>query len=195
MKVWNIIIFYILFDIKMTVFSYLKNILPNLNCCNRFKKSQPNCECCNFKNKECFSKKNLEYLDSVCYQDTVHFTPPITIGKVVKVYDGDTITIASKLPSEDFPIYRFSVRLNGIDSAEIKGKTKNEKEIAIKARDALHELIFGKIVHLKNISTEKYGRILADVYLDELDINKWMLDNNYAVPYDGGTKIRPDEWN
>jgi len=99
------------------------------------------------------------------------------------------------LPNNDLPIYRFSVRLRGIDSAEIKGKTIAEKQIAMHSRDELHKLIFGKIVHLKEIATEKYGRILADVYLEDLHINKWMLDNKLAVPYDGGTKIRPDEWN
>jgi endonuclease YncB( thermonuclease family) len=85
--------------------------------------------------------------------------------------------------------------MNGIDSPEIKGKTANEKELAKKSRDALSTTIMGKIVTLKNVSTEKYGRILADVYLGDLCINEWMLTNNYAVKYDGGTKERPDEWN
>jgi endonuclease YncB( thermonuclease family) len=70
-----------------------------------------------------------------------------------------------------------------------------EKQIAIFARDELHKLIFGKIVHLKDIATEKYGRMLADVYLDDINVNNWMLENRLAIPYDGGTKIRPDEWN
>ena len=48
---------------------------------------------------------------------------------------------------------------------------------------------------LKNISTEKYGRLLADVYLGDLHLNKWMLDKRYAVSYDGGTKIAPESWN
>jgi hypothetical protein len=26
-------------------------------------------------------------------------------------------------------------------------------------------------------------------------VNDWMLINKYAVKYDGGTKIRPHEWN
>lgn len=136
----------------------------------------------------------IDYLNAIEYKSTVPFVPPITYGKVIKVYDGDTITIASKLPNIDNPIYRFSVRLSGIDSPEIKGKTNKEKELAIHARDALHQLIFGKIVFLKNIGTEKYGRILADVYLDDLNINEWMLKNNYAIEYDGGTKTRPSEW-
>ena len=169
---------------------------PFSNCCKRFTKSLPNCSVCNFKNAVNVSEVelDLDYLDDIRYLDTVVFAPPITAGKVIKVYDGDTITIASKLPNSDAPIYRFSVRLLGIDSAEIKGKTFAEKEIAVKARDALHKLIFGKIVHLKKISTEKYGRILADVYLGDLHINQWMLDNKHAIPYDGGTKHRPSDW-
>jgi len=138
---------------------------------------------------------DLAYLQSIHYNDTTPFIPPISCGKVVKVYDGDTITIATKYPGvENSPIYRFSVRLNGIDSAEIKGKTFAEKEQAILARDALSTLIMNKIVFLKNLSMEKYGRILADVYLDDLNINQWMLDNKHAVSYDGGTKCRPAEW-
>jgi endonuclease YncB( thermonuclease family) len=143
--------------------------------------------------KDQIDEKN-DYLQDVEYKDTVGFVPPIMVGKVIKVYDGDTITIASKLPNTETPIYRFSVRLSGIDSAEIHGKTQNEKKHAIVARDKLHELIFGKMVHLKNISTEKYGRMLADVYLDNLHINQWMLDQHLAIPYDGGAKHRPKEW-
>ena len=137
----------------------------------------------------------LAELQNVQYHDTHAFVPPIHIGKVIKVYDGDTITIASKYPgAENSPMYRFSVRLNGIDSAEIKGKTFAEKERAILARDALSKMILNKIVTLKNLSTEKYGRLLAEVYLDDLHLNAWMLEHNYAVPYDGGTKVRPAEW-
>jgi micrococcal nuclease len=138
---------------------------------------------------------DIEYLVNVVYENTIPFVPPITVGKVIKVYDGDTFTMISKLPQTEGPVYRFSVRMTGIDSPEIKGKTANEKELAKKSRDALSNLILGKIVVLKNVSTEKYGRILADVYLGELCVNEWMISNNYAVKYDGGTKERPDVWN
>jgi endonuclease YncB( thermonuclease family) len=162
------------------------------NCYMPVKSANGPCHSSNDVAQQIDSKR--EYLHDIEYKDTVGFVPPIITGKVIKVYDGDTITIASKLPNTETPIYRFSVRLSGIDSAEIHGKTKNEKKEAILARDALHTLIFGKMVHLKNVSTEKYGRILADVYLEELHINQWMLTENLAVPYNGGTKIRPAEW-
>jgi len=149
--------------------------------------------CC--VNKRSDYSDAILYLENITYVDTVPFIPPIIYGKVIKVYDGDTITIASKLPFEGSPLYRFSVRFAGIDSPEIKGETLVESKLAIKSRDALHNLIFGKVITLKNNGKEKYGRLLADVYLDDLYVNKWMLDNNFAVKYDGGKKIRPGDWN
>ena len=134
------------------------------------------------------------YLQDVNYKNTIPFVPPITEGKVIKVYDGDTFTIASKLPYDLSPIYRFSVRLNGIDAPEMKCKTNVEKLHAVKSRDALSSMILNKKVKLTNIKTEKYGRILADVYLDGTHINQWMLDNKHAVQYNGGTKNKPPEW-
>lgn len=135
-----------------------------------------------------------DILQHVEYSNTIPFVPPIYYGKVIKVYDGDTITIASVLPNTTTPIYRFSVRLNGIDTPEIKGKTSEERELAKHARDALIEKIYGKFVELKNVETEKYGRILADVYLENEHINQWLIDSNFAVAYDGGTKTRPASW-
>ena len=46
-----------------------------------------------------------DYLDIIEYNDTIPFIPPITCGKVIKVYDGDTLTLASKLPYDGCPIY------------------------------------------------------------------------------------------
>ena len=130
---------------------------------------------------------NTDY-STIEYKDTICFVPPITHGKVIKVYDGDTITICARF-YEGSPLYRFSIRLRGIDSPEIRGKSEKEKEMGIKSRDALHILIYGKIITLRNLNTEKYGRVLADIYLEDLHINQWLLDNHYAIPYDGGKKM------
>lgn len=154
----------------------------------------------------CFRKKNnnilhknmssdlVNLLENVEYGDTIPFVPPIQYGKVIKVYDGDTITIASVLPNTTEPIYRFSIRLNGIDTPEIRGKTQEEKELAIQVRDALSEKIYGKMVELRNVGNEKYGRVLAEIYLDGENINQWLVDENFAVAYDGGKKHRPASW-
>lgn len=140
------------------------------------------------------SMSEVSYLDNVEYKDTVIFTFPIKYGKVIKIYDGDTITIAAKFPNTDGPIYRFSVRLDGIDTPEIKGKSVAERDLAKHARDALHQLIYGKIIELRNVTNEKYGRILADVFIGDVHVNQWMISENFAVSYDGGKKKRPENW-
>ena len=119
------------------------------------------------------------------------FIPPLERGKVIKVYDGDTITITSKIPGlKNSKLYKFSIRLNGIDTPEIRTEDKEEKEIAIKARDFLKEIILNKIVILKNIKTEKYGRLLCDIYIINMEksINSIMIEKRLAVKYDGGKK-------
>ena len=111
------------------------------------------------------------------WEDTIEFTFPIKGGRVIKVYDADTITIASKLPYNESPMYRLSVRLNGIDTPEIKGKgvEEEEKATAKLARDFVSNLALNKYVRLENIESEKYGRILADVYIGDVHLNGLLL--------------------
>lgn len=122
------------------------------------------------------------------------FIPPITSGRVIKCYDGDTITIASYLPYNESKLYKFSVRINGIDCPEIRGKTENEKKCALLSKIAVENKILNKIVTLDNVGTEKYGRILADVIIDNISIGPWLIEQNLAVNYDGKTKHTPDDW-
>ena len=133
-------------------------------------------------------------MENITYKNTIPFIPPITEGKVVKVYDGDTITVATKLPYENSPYYRFSVRLKGIDCPEIKTKNKDEQECAILARDFLRDLLMDKMVVLKDVELEKYGRILAYVYYEDQHVSDMLCENRLAVKYDGGTKQCPTNW-
>ena len=135
-----------------------------------------------------------EYLDTITYKDTIPYIPNITHGKVIKVYDGDTITIACKLPHDNSPIYRFSVRIAGIDCPEMKTSNKKEKECALIAKTAVIELVLHEIVHLQNVKLEKYGRILADVFTNDISIGDMLSECNLAVKYDGGTKVSPKDW-
>ena len=128
------------------------------------------------------------------WEDTTEFKFPITEGDVIKVYDGDTFTIASKMPYEHSPLYRFSVRLRGIDAPEMISRNEDEKIMALEARNALANMILHKKVLLKKIENEKYGRILADVYLEDCNINQWLLEERYAIPYEGRTKHPPKSW-
>jgi len=115
------------------------------------------------------------------WKDTIPFVPPISGGRVIKVY---------KLPYKKSPLYRFSVRLNGIDSPEIKGVSKKETQMAIISRDKLAEKCLGKKVKLTEIKREKYGRVLANIHCDGMCLNDWMITEKLAVEYDGGTKAK-----
>lgn len=127
---------------------------------------------------------------------SIPFVPPINNGKVIHVYDGDTITITSKLPYKESPLYKFRVRLARIDSPEIKGDSTEEQHLARISKEYLESLVLNKIVYLENVSTDKYGRILADVYLQErvnnkvinINVNDKMLASKHAIKYNGGSK-------
>ena len=60
-------------------------------------------------------KVNTDEFKDLGWKDTKPFIVPLNDGHVIKVYDGDTITVANRLPLENCDdIFRFSVRLNGI---------------------------------------------------------------------------------
>ena len=120
-------------------------------------------------------------------------------GRVIKVYDGDTITIAAKLPYPQSPWYRFQVRLVGIDTPEMRPKKdvknrESEMRTAVIAKTMLKDRIFKKVVELRNTAKDKYGRILADVIHDGVNMSQWLIKLRLAVKYDGGTKKPPVDW-
>lgn len=125
---------------------------------------------------------------------SIPFVPQLTEGIVVKVYDGDTITVVSKLPYDASPLYKFSVRINNIDCPEIRGSNDDEKSCATIAKQRVTDLILHRRVEIRNIGTEKYGRVLADVYIDGIDIGTLLVNERLALRYDGGTKTKPTSW-
>lgn len=138
-------------------------------------------------------------LEDATYKNTPPFVPSIRHGKVIKTYDGDTITVAARLHFEGvntdvLPVYRFSVRLKGIDCPEMKSSDMNEKEVARKAKDFVQELVLNQFVELQNVETEKYGRLLADVIYQGNSLAQLLINEHLAVPYDGGHKEVPSNW-
>lgn len=142
-----------------------------------------------------YAEKNVPA--DISWKETKIFVPPVTEAHVIKVYDGDTITVATKLPFNNElkdTIWRFSVRLNGIDCPEIKGKSESEKRVAQIAKNTLSNKILDKTVLLEDVQLEKYGRLLAIVKYQGQNLNDWMVSQNLAVAYDGGTKHCPADW-
>ena len=154
--------------------------------------------CCK-KNLYCVLKSNennINNIGNIDYKNIPKYVPEINEGKVINVYDGDTITIAGFVKNNP-KLFKFSVRLNNIDCPEIKSKKsedKTEYEIAVKAKNYVQDLILNEIVNLKNVELDKYGRLLADVYFNNQNISDLLLSNNLAVQYGGKTKKVPKNW-
>jgi len=102
-------------------------------------------------------------MEHIVYKDTIPYIPAIESGKVIKVYDGDTITIATKLPHDNEHVYRFSVRLRGIDCPEMR--KADEKEKAILARDFVSQRIMHKNGSIKRYRNRKIRANLSECLL------------------------------
>jgi micrococcal nuclease len=111
-------------------------------------------------------------------------------AKFVRNYDGDTITVnIQSYP----PIVgkKISIRVNGIDTPEMRGKSPKEKQLARTAKKLVSSLLKNaETIELKNMKRGKYFRIVADVYYDGKSLNEVLLKNKLAVPYYGGTKTK-----
>ena len=110
------------------------------------------------------------------------------VSKVISVYDGDTFRVdIDSLP----PIVgkNIPIRLNGVDTPEIRGKCQYEKDLAIKARDFVrNKLANAKEIKLNNLQRGKYFRVVANVMVDGVSLEQELLDKEFAYKYTGGKK-------
>ena len=107
----------------------------------------------------------------------------------VRNYDGDTITF--NLP-DLHPIIgeKISIRVNGIDTPEIRGKCEKEKYDAKQAQQMVSEILKdAEQITLKNMERGKYFRIAADVFVDGENLGDMLVEAGVAVKYGGGKKI------
>ena len=106
----------------------------------------------------------------------------------VSNYDGDTITF--NLPNLH-PIIgkKISIRLNGIDTPEIKGKCEKEKYDAEQAREMVRDILKdAEKITLKNMQRGKYFRIASDVIVDGESLGNMLIEAGMAIRYDGRKK-------
>jgi micrococcal nuclease len=112
------------------------------------------------------------------------------IKNVTKVVDGDTIDVDIDL---GFNIsYTQRVRLAGIDTPESRTRDLYEKKLGMESKEWLkNALSHANTIIIKTEkpdSTEKFGRILGWLFVDDVNLNKAMIDQGYAWEYLGGTK-------
>jgi micrococcal nuclease len=110
-------------------------------------------------------------------------------ASVLKVIDGDTIEVDFDL---GFGVWLRNqrIRLDGIDTPESRTSDKEEKVRGTLSKDKLKEIL-GKDIQIttKIDPNEKYGRILGVLMnKDGVNVNQWLIENNYAVKYSGENK-------
>lgn len=96
----------------------------------------------------------------------------ITACYVTKISDGDTATCLDQTDNS-----QVKIRFAQIDAPESK------QDFGSKSRQALADLIFNKKVDLKIEETDRYGRSVAEVFLNGKNINKQMVKDGYAWAY------------
>jgi endonuclease YncB( thermonuclease family) len=118
-------------------------------------------------------KVRRQQLEAATYSTADDLVYNFSEAKVVKVYDGDSLTIAAYY---DNGIKKFNVRIYGIDCDEIKGGTPETRENAIRAKKYVEKLVLNKIVKVTVLNNrvvdgkklrEKYGRLLASIITPE----------------------------
>lgn len=120
------------------------------------------------------------------------FVPNFATAKLVSVYDGDTVTVATW---EGTRWCKFKVRIDGVDCAEMRTKDVNEKKVAVKAKEWVEKMLT-EAVEVKYVSkgADKYGRQLCEVWVRSTErgafvsVGAELLAKKLAVVYHGGKK-------
>lgn len=110
----------------------------------------------------------------------------------VKNYDGDTVTFNIK---DVHPLIgkNISVRVLGVDTPEIKGKTFCEKQQAKVVKTFVERtLLKAKTIEITEVQKDKYFRLLGDVKADGKSLKEMLINEGYAYPYFGDTKQKID---
>ena len=91
-------------------------------------------------------------------------------GKVVHIADGDTLTL---LVDHE----RVTVRLAEIDAPE------SRQDYGQRAKQALGNLVFGKVVLVEEEGKDRYGRTIGRVHLGGVDVNAELISTGFAWVY------------
>lgn len=95
---------------------------------------------------------------------------PVLVGKVFKVTDGDTI----KVQLQSGPI---NMRLDSIDAPE------SNQPHGAEAKAALATLVADREVQLEVTSQDRYERLIAIVYVGDVNVNERLVRQGHAWAY------------
>lgn len=97
---------------------------------------------------------------------------------IVKVVDGDTVDVAADLGMHTIRVER--LRLYGINAPEVRGR---KKLLGLKSKQWLIDMVACREIIVKTYKDEKgkYGRYLAEIWLDGVNVNELMVKEGLAV--------------
>lgn len=130
----------------------------------------------------------LFFISSVYASDCTHDSDTFRCVKYIKNYDADTVTF--DVPGVH-PLIgkKINIRVQGVDTPEVRTKNKCEKDKARNAKKLVANLLKNaKRIDLTNIQRGKYFRVVADVIIDGKSLSYYLLKNGLAYSYDGGKK-------
>lgn len=107
-----------------------------------------------------------------------------------EVADGDTFKINLNC---SLAVYceKVPVRVRGVDTPEIKGKTGREKKLGQMAKEFTQAFLDQKPITLSDCGRDKYFRLLCDVTNGEgKNLADELIRRELGDPYDGGTKSK-----
>lgn len=107
------------------------------------------------------------------------YTYTAYIREITDIYDGDTITVDIDLGLYSW-LHNQKLRLYGIDTPELRGE---EREFGLFVRDVVREIIeINEPIIIKTHKDKKgkYGRWLAEIFVDGININQLLVERGYA---------------
>ena len=110
----------------------------------------------------------------LCLSSFNAFSKEKILGNAV-IIDGDTIHIGEN-----------KIRLHGIDAPEYRQTCTIDKEIwncGIESKIALENFILKKEVVCKIIDVDRYRRFVATCFLENQNINQYMVRNGWVIAY------------
>jgi len=110
--------------------------------------------------------------------------------KIRRIVDGDTVDVDIDL-GFGMILSKQRIRLYGIDTPESRTRDKEEKFYGKLAAQFLKDQCKkGSCITLKTHldMKGKYGRILGEIIVEGVNINKLMIEEHMAVEYDGQSK-------
>ena len=107
--------------------------------------------------------------------------------EIIKVVDGDTVDVKIDLGFEVW--HKCRVRLVGSNAPESRTRDKEEKKRGLAAKDWLSNQFYTEEdIELQSHGKGKFGRVLGEFFINDININELMVEEGHAVEYDGGKR-------